>query len=229
MEIEPWSNSYFSNKLNILVKFLNWSEESIAKMTLLFRNVMKRYGNMRTCELLNIYRPQRSCGKVHVIFSQASVSHSVHGGVCLSACWGTTSPQAGTPWQVHPARTGTPPWAGTPCGQVHPPGRYTPYWNTFLSWIIFGHIGTLELCNNKWIFISIVAVILKDFLLNNSSLSGVFFVFRYFFHIYTLDIKISIVPKKVLFEELFSVLCENQHEDKNDRHSILTRNCQMLQ
>ena len=41
------------------------------------------------------YRPQQSCGKV--IFSQASVSHSVHRGV-------STSVHAG----------------------IHPPGRYTP-------------------------------------------------------------------------------------------------------
>ena len=65
---------------------------------------------------LCFYRPQRSWGKV--IFSEACVKNSVHGGV--------------VPGQVHL------PWAGTPPGryttqtgtlprQVHPPGRYTPW------------------------------------------------------------------------------------------------------
>ena len=137
LEIEPWSNSYFSNKLNILVKSLNWSEESIAKMTLLFRNVMKRYGNMRTCELLNIYRPQRSCGKVHVIFSQASVSHSVH-RECLPQCMlgytllpgryplaGTPRPGRYTSLGRYALRAGTPPW------QVHPLLEYFLVLNYF--------------------------------------------------------------------------------------------------
>ena len=60
------------------------------------------------------YRPQRSCGKV--VFSQASVSHSVHsGGVCLSACWDTP------PRQVHPSQAGTPPGQIHPSRQVQPP------------------------------------------------------------------------------------------------------------
>ena len=91
-------------------------------MTLLFRNVMKRYGNMRTCELLNIYRPQRSCGQV--IFSQASVSHSVHGGgVCTQCMLGYTLP----PRQVPPGRY-TPPGQVYPPGQVHPFGQVHPPW-----------------------------------------------------------------------------------------------------
>ena len=76
------------------------------------------------------YRPQRSCGKV--IFSQASVSHSVHRGGCLSQCLLGYTPPLGryTPWQVHPPWQ-VPPWAGTPPSrytpwQVYPPGRYTP-------------------------------------------------------------------------------------------------------
>ena len=51
------------------------------------------------------YRPQRSCGKV--IFSQVSVSHSVHGGVSASE-------------QVPPGRYRPPP------GRYHPRGRYSP-------------------------------------------------------------------------------------------------------
>ena len=69
------------------------------------------------------YRPQRSCGKV--IFSQVSVSHSVHRGMCIPACT-----EADTPQQ-------TPPWADTPlpsaCWDTHtlpPPAQcmlgYTP-------------------------------------------------------------------------------------------------------
>ena len=72
------------------------------------------------------YCPQQSCRKV--IFSQASVSHSVHRG-CLPQYMLGYTPRPGTP---------PPPWAGKP-----PPGRYTPhdghcsgwyasYWNAFL-------------------------------------------------------------------------------------------------
>ena len=103
------------------------------------------------------YRPQRSWGKV--IFSQASVSHSVHRGGCLSQCLLGYTPPLGryTPWQVHPPWQ-VPLWAGTPqqvhplagipprqvypSRQVQPPrppphdghcsGRCASYWNAFL-------------------------------------------------------------------------------------------------
>ena len=44
------------------------------------------------------YRPQRSCGKV--IFSQVSVSHSVHRGMCIPACTeaDTSPPGQTSPW-----------------------------------------------------------------------------------------------------------------------------------
>ena len=85
----------------------------------------------------DFYRPQRSCGKV--IFSQTSVSHSVHGGVSAWVHAGV-HPQAGTlPGKVHPLGRCTPgqvhPRQYTP-GQVHlldrytPPGRYTPWAGT---------------------------------------------------------------------------------------------------
>ena len=55
------------------------------------------------------------------------------GGVCLSACWDTTSPREQTPpWSRHP------PGSRHPLEQIHPPsilsmsGRYASYWNAFL-------------------------------------------------------------------------------------------------
>ena len=77
--------------------------------------------------MVNIYRPQRSCGKV--IFSQASVSHSVHRGVYPSMHWGQTPPLG-----RHPPGQTTP-WADTPLGrhplwvdttQVHPRAATLP-------------------------------------------------------------------------------------------------------
>ena len=63
------------------------------------------------------YRPQRSCGKV--IFSQACVKNSVHGG-CLPQCMlGYTHTQT-TPGQTPPPPDG------------HCNGRYASYWNVFL-------------------------------------------------------------------------------------------------
>ena len=69
------------------------------------------------------YRPQRSCGKV--IFSQASVSHSVHRrGGCLPQCMLGYTPCRYTLWQVH-LHAGTPPGRYTPM-QVHPHAGTTP-------------------------------------------------------------------------------------------------------
>ena len=59
----------------------------------------------------HLYRPQRSCGKV--IFSQASVSHSVHGG-CLPQC------MLGY----------TPPGKHSPSPEAHPPEAHPPPRNT---------------------------------------------------------------------------------------------------
>ena len=67
-------------------------------------------------------------------------------GVCLSACWDTTPPGAGTPPpEQAPKGAGTPTRAG-PTPQEQPPreqapppadgyccGRYASYWNAFLS------------------------------------------------------------------------------------------------
>ena len=74
---------------------------------------------------MHFYRPKRSWAKV--MFLQASVILSTGGGVCLSACWDTTT----TPKeQTHPPRsrcrhppeqTAPPPRADTSPGSRHPP------------------------------------------------------------------------------------------------------------
>ena len=61
------------------------------------------------CHSPNIYRPQRSWGKV--IFSQASVILLTGGEVCLSACWDTNPPpppRADTPRADTPLRSRPP-------------------------------------------------------------------------------------------------------------------------
>ena len=84
------------------------------------------------------YRLQRSCGKV--IFSQVSVSHSVHRGGCLA----DTTPGADTPWVEtslgrHLPLGQTPSLAQCMLGYTQPPspgghcsGRYASYSNAFL-------------------------------------------------------------------------------------------------
>ena len=76
------------------------------------------------------YHPQRSWGKV--IFSEACVKNSVHGGIGHMVPPGQVHPpfragtppgQVHTPKQVHP-HAGTPPWSMS--------GRYASYWNAFL-------------------------------------------------------------------------------------------------
>ena len=84
------------------------------------------------------YHPQTKFAKV--MFSQASVSHSVHGGegVCPKECWDihtprqTPHPQADTPppgRHTPPGQTPprqTPPFADTPSLGRHPLHRQTP-------------------------------------------------------------------------------------------------------
>ena len=80
---------------------------------------------------------KRSLGQGNIF---APVCHSVYGG---GSTWVGT-PQAGIPpWagtpprQVHLPWPGTPPWSGTPpathAGIRSTSGRYTSYWNAFLS------------------------------------------------------------------------------------------------
>ena len=66
-------------------------------------------------------------------------------GVCLSACWDTTTPpEKHTPWEADtPQKQRLPPGKQTPLGSRHPPGKQThppgsrlrhtaSYWNAFL-------------------------------------------------------------------------------------------------
>ena len=74
--------------------------------------------------LFYFYRPQRSCeGCFYTCLS-------VHGGVCLSACWDT--PETRLPRSRHPSGPGTPPPADGYCCR-----RYASYWNAFLYSIWF--------------------------------------------------------------------------------------------
>ena len=71
---------------------------------------------------------------VKVIFLHLSVIHSVHRGVCLSACWDTTPLGSDTPPKPgRPTRPGRPPWTrqtspgpGRPPQIRHPPGPGRP-------------------------------------------------------------------------------------------------------
>ena len=62
-------------------------------------------GVLSKCKCSNIYRTQRSCGKVMLL--HLSVSHSVHEGGCIPACTGadiTPSPPTATAADgTHPA------------------------------------------------------------------------------------------------------------------------------
>ena len=74
-----------------------------------------------------------SCGKV--MFSQAGVKNSVHGG-CIPACTGADTPSRypSMHWGIHPSgQADTPPPDGNCSGQ------YGSYWNAFL--FIFGTIS----------------------------------------------------------------------------------------
>ena len=84
---------------------------------------MKLLGNIKKLftQLLH-YRPQRSCEGY--VFTP--VCHSVHGGVCLSACWDTTPPPGSTP--PREAHTHTPPWETAAAADgTHPTGMHSCY------------------------------------------------------------------------------------------------------
>ena len=75
------------------------------------------------------------------MFSHLSVSHSVRGGVCLSACWDTPQqqthfpPRADIPRQDTPLEQ-TPPRSRHPCSACSEiwatSGSYASYWNAYL-------------------------------------------------------------------------------------------------
>ena len=70
------------------------------------------------------YRPQRSCGQGNIF---TPVCHSIHGGVCLSACWDTIPPsrEGDPPAKETPQEGGTtlPPKKEAPPGKRPPPRR----------------------------------------------------------------------------------------------------------
>ena len=82
-----------------------------------------------------------------VIFSEACVKNSVHGGggVCLSACWGAPlwdqePPQDRHPPrdQAHPPGPGTPPSRSRACWEIRSTsGWYASYWNAFFFLFVF--------------------------------------------------------------------------------------------
>ena len=99
------------DQLEAINKLLQEHEENINKVRLAILLVLRF--NDKKC---HCYRPQRSCGKV--IFSEACVKNSVHGGgggVCLSACWDTQTPRA-----------------DISLADGHCRGRHASYWNAFL-------------------------------------------------------------------------------------------------
>ena len=101
-------------------------------------------GHLRVSVVHRIFTVRkRSCGKV--MFSQACVKNSVHGGGVSHDALGQTPPP--------PARCMlgyTHPWADIPRAHTPPPdghcnGRYASYWNTFL-FIIFSEVN----CRKKF-------------------------------------------------------------------------------
>ena len=103
-----------------------WSELkkcTVSPVTLILQRAVK----------VPYYRPQRSCGQGNIF---TPVCHSVHrGGVCLSACWDTTTPPrsrhplgAYTPPEQTPSLEQTPPLEQTPLQSRHPPEQ-TPPWS----------------------------------------------------------------------------------------------------
>ena len=123
-------------------------------------------------ELVHFYRPQRSCGKI--IFSQASVSHSVHrGGVCLGACWDLHTPSRYPPGRYTPSGRYTPPprqytpWAGTSPRQVPPQlSRYTPPPWQSLQWTV------RILLDCFLVNMALVHVLFRNKIIENSPVKG---------------------------------------------------------
>ena len=99
------------------------------------------------------YRPQRSCGKV--IFSQASVSHSVHGGASTSVHAGIHPP---------PGKHTPPPWEAHPPGSTHPweaPPTVTAADGTHRT----GMLSCTYLSLHNWLLVEDSVHFLKPFIL----------------------------------------------------------------
>ena len=91
--------------------------------------------------VLTFCSPQRNCGKV--IFSEASVSHSFHGGVSKHALGQTPPSWADTPGSQPPGRHPPPSSGGHCCG------RYASYWNAFFLYntVLFARSSRIPLCD----------------------------------------------------------------------------------
>ena len=107
-------------------------------------------------------------GRFVTLWPFMSVIHSVHGGICLSACWDTTPqeqtpprsrrpPGADTPLEQTPPRAETPPGTDTPPEQT-PPGKQTPAYGQrpagthptrMHSCLIFMQFSAKTMSNNK--------------------------------------------------------------------------------
>ena len=109
----------------ILSHFTFLTQKEILKsidISQIFQFLFPSKGQGEAFTLLFYYRPQRSWAKV--IFSQACVKNSVHGGGgCLPQCMlgYTPPPRPGTP-----SRPGTPPGPGTPSQEQTPPRDQAP-------------------------------------------------------------------------------------------------------
>ena len=116
----------------------------------------------------DFYRPQRSCSKV--IFSQVSVSHSVHRGGVWQTPPGRHSTRQTPPWTDIPGQTphqadnpllpsacwNTPHltsacWDTPLSPSDHCTGRYTSYWNAFLL-IVDLYFTDYSKFQNIWLF-----------------------------------------------------------------------------
>ena len=102
-----WKNNGWPQPKN---KTCNFTSISVVVLAL------KRYSNIA----LYYFQPQRSCGQGYVF---TRVCDSVHGGgVCLSACWDTTT----TPGSRHPLPADTPSKEQAPPQQTPPQGADPP-------------------------------------------------------------------------------------------------------
>ena len=88
---------------------------------------------------------KRSLGQSNIFSSvYQEFCSQVGGGVCLSACWDTTTPRT-----MHPLGPDTPPDQGPPlrsaCWEIRSTsGRYACYWNAILYFRVYDHSSYYE-------------------------------------------------------------------------------------